>query len=387
MNQDLRSAIGNRHWIALCLGLVALGLCLLGWFLDPRQFFIAYLFGELVWLGVALGSMGFLMMHYLTGGMWGWPTRRMLEAASKTLPLLGLTFIPIFFGLHYLYPWAMPVQVAADQVLQHKHPYLSPFWFVVKACIFFAIWSVIAVLLNRWSRQQDSTHDVAPLIRIRKWSGPGLVLYPLTVTFTYVDWIMSLEPDWYSTMFPILICIGQMLSGLTFVILLLFWLGPRSSLSAVTGKENFHHLGSLVFAFTMMWAYLAFGQLLIIWSGDLPHEISWYLHRVAGSWHAVVAFLVLFHFFGPFLILLSRQVKRSRRALAIIAGVVFAAHIVDVWWMIEPSFYQHGIHISWQNFTALLGIGGVWLFFFTRNLESKSLVPLNDPRFALAITA
>jgi hypothetical protein len=146
-------------------------------------------------------------------------------------------------------------------------------------------------------------------------------------------------------------------------------------------------LGSLVFAFTMMWAYLAFGQLLIIWSGDLPHEISWYLHRVAGSWHAVVAFLVLFHFFGPFLILLSRQVKRTRRALAIIAGVVFAAHIVDVWWMIEPSFYQHGIHISWQNFTALLGIGGVWLFFFTRNLESKSLVPLNDPRFALAITA
>lgn len=386
MNDDLRRLVAKRQWVALGTGLLGLLLCLLGWFVDPRQFFISYLFGELVWLGVALGCMSFLMIHYLTGGTWGWPVRRMFEAAAKTLALLGVLFIPIFFGLHYLYPWDMPARVAADHVLQHKQPYLTPFWFIFKACFFFSIWIVMALLLNKWSREQDSTHDVSPMIHLRKLSGPGLVIYPLTVTFTFVDWIMSLEPNWFSTIFPILICMGQMLSGLSFVILLLAWIGPRSSLSEIIGKENFHNLGSLLLAFTMLWAYIAFSQLLIIWSGDLPHEISWYLHRIAGGWVWVVAFLVLFHFFGPFFLLLSREVKQTRAALATIAGVIFFAHIVDVWWMIEPSFYPHGLHVSWQNFTALFGLGGVWLFFFMWNLESKSLVPLNDPRFAVTTT-
>jgi hypothetical protein len=240
------------------------------------------------------------------------------------------------------------------------------------------------LLLNKWSREQDATHDVGPMMRLRKLSGPGVIIYALTVTFTYVDWVMSLEPDWFSTIFPILICIGQMLSGLSLIIVLLAWIGPRSSLSTVLSKEAFHHLGNLVLAFTMLWAYMAFSQLLIIWSGDLPHEISWYLHRTAHGWVWVVAFLVLFHFFGPFFLLLSRQVKKARLALATIAGVMFVAHIIDVWWMIEPSFYPEQIHLSWQNFTALFGVGGVWFFFFARNLESKALVPINDPRFAVA---
>ena len=210
---------------------------------------------------------------------------------------------------------------------------LSTPWFIVKAIVFFAISIAMAHLLNKWSREQDSTHDLAPMKRLRKLSGPGLVIYPLTITVTFVDWIMSLEPDWYSTIFPILICIGQMLSGLAFAILLLAWIGPRSALSQILGKENFHHLGSLLLAFTMLWAYMAFSQLLIIWSGDLPHEISWYLHRIAGGWRWVVAFLVLFHFFGPFFLLLSRQSKKSRVTLATIAAVMFGAHIVDVWWI------------------------------------------------------
>jgi hypothetical protein len=327
------------------------------------------------------------MIHYLTGGTWGWPTRRILEAAAKTLPLLGLLFIPIFFGTHELYPWAKPVSFAAVHVLQHKRPYLSKPWFIVKAIVFFAIWIAMAHLLNKWSREQDSTHDLAPMKRLRKLSGPGLVIYPLTVTVTFVDWIMSLEPDWYSTIFPILICIGQMLSGLAFAILVLAWIGPRSALSQILGKENFHHLGSLLLAFTMLWAYMAFSQLLIIWSGDLPHEISWYLHRIAGGWRWVVAFLVLFHFFGPFFLLLSRQSKKSRVTLATIAAVMFCAHIVDVWWMIAPAFYSEGIHVSWLDFAALFGVGGVWFFYFTHNLGSKALLPVNDPRFAIATKA
>ncbi len=309
---------GSRHYWDGAVGLrwaqesfVCL-LCLVGWLLDPRQFFISYLFAELVWLGVALGCMAFLMIHYLTGGKWGWPVRRFFEAAAKTLPLVGLLFIPICFGIHYLYPWAMPARVAADKILQHKHPYLSVPFFTARAVIAFAIWSWMAYLLNKWSREQDATRDPAPMKRLRKLSGPGLVIYPLTITFVFVDWVMSLEPDWFSTIFPILICIGQMLSGLAFVILLLAWIGPRTSLSEIIGKENFHHLGSLLLAFTMLWAYMAFSQLLVIWSGNLPHEISWYLHRIAGGWRWVLVFLVLFHFFGPFFLLLSRQMKRTR---------------------------------------------------------------------------
>jgi hypothetical protein len=279
----------------------------------------------------------------------------------------------------------MPERVAADPVLARRHPYLSPFWFVLKTCVFFCIWILLQRYLGKYSREQDNTGDVAPTIRLRKLSGPGLVLYPLTVTFTYVDWVMSLEADWFSTIFPILICIGQMLSGLSFVILLLAWIGPRSSLSNILGKENFHHLGTLLFAFTMLWAYMAFSQLLIIWSGDLPHEISWYLHRVAHGWRFVAVFLVLFHFFGPFFLLLSRQIKQTRLSLAWIAATILVAHVIDVWWMIEPSFHHESIHIGWQNVAALVGLGGVWFYVFVSNLGRKSLIPLNDPRFAVAV--
>lgn len=386
MSETLETLVGSgRRW-ALGIGVTCLLLCLFGWFLEPRQFFISYLLAELFWLGVALGCTAFLMIHYLTGGKWGWPVRRLCEAAAQTLPFLGLLFIPIFFGIHYLYPWAVPARVAADPVLQHKHPYMSAPAFIGRAIFFFALWSWTAWLLSKWSREQDGTRDPAPTKRLRTLSGPALAIYPLTVTVTYVDWVMSLEPDWFSTMFPILICIGQMLSGLSFVILLLAWLSPRSALSEITGKQNFHHLGSLLLAMTMMWAYLAFGQLLVIWSGDLPHEISWYLHRIAGGWRWIVVFLVLFHFLGPFFVLLSRQMKRTRLALAAVAGTIFLAHMVDVWWMVEPTFYPHGLHVSWLDFAGLAGVGGIWTFLFISKLESKPLVPMNDPRFAVATT-
>jgi hypothetical protein len=369
--------------IALGIGCAGLALCVYGWTLTPRLFFIAWLFAELVWLGVALGCMAFLMIHLLTAGKWGWPVRRFFEAAATTLPLLAVLFVPLFFGMSALYPWANAAAIATDKVLQHKHGYLNQPLVIVRAVIVFGIWILLAHLLNKWSRAQDATQDLGPTKKLRRLSGPGLVIYPLTITVIFVDWVMSLEADWYSTIFPILICIGQMLSGLAFVILLLAWLGPRSALAEIVGPENFHHLGSLLLAFTMLWAYIAFSQLLVIWSGDLPHEISWYLHRIAGGWRWVMVFLVLFHFFGPFFLLLSRQLKRSRRSLTAIAALMFLAHVVDVWWMIAPSFYPGGIYVSWLDAAALFGVGGVWLWLFLHNLERKELIPLNDPRFAV----
>ena len=267
-----------------------------------------------------------------------------------------------------------------------KRPISSTPGFIIRTAVFFIIWIWIAHLLRKWSREQDATHTLEPMKKLRKLSGVAIALYPFMATIVYVDWIMSLEKDWYSTMFPILICIGQMLSALAFMIILLAWLAPRTALSKITGRENFHHLGSLLLAFTMMWAYMAFGQLLIVWSGDLPHEISWYLHRIGGGWKTIVVFIFLFHFLIPFFLLLSRKTKRSVAALSTVAGFIFAAHIIDVWWLVTPTFYPNGIHVSWLDLAAIIGIGGIWGTVFTIRLRTESLIPLNDPRFAVATT-
>jgi hypothetical protein len=194
-----------------------------------------------------------------------------------------------------------------------------------------------------------------------------------------------MEADWYSTVFPLLVCVGQMLSALAFAVIVIGWRGDKSELAEIISKENFRHLGNLLLAFTMTWAYLAYSQLLVIWSGDLPHEISWYTHRIAGGWRWIALALLLFHFFGPFLFLLFRATKQSARMLVIVATVISVTHIVDVWWLVAPSIYSRGFYVSWIAFAVLIGTGGIWLAILLNNLESKPLVPLNDPRFAIAL--
>src|SRR5436190_15588240 len=330
----MKSSILDARRIAFVVGIAGLVACVAGWAIDRREFFISYLFAFLFWLGVALGCSGFLMIHHLTAGRWGYPIRRFLEAAIGTLPLLAVLFVPILFGLAQLYPWAAPAHLTTDKVLQHKHVYENAPLFVLRAFVNFAIWTGMARLLTKWSVEQDATASVEPTKKLRKLSGPGLVIYPLTVTFACVDWVMSMEADWYSTIFPLLMCVGQMLSALALIIILVGWLGPRTALHEIIGKESFHHLGNILLTFTMMWAYLAYSQLIVIWSGDLPHEITWYLHRIADGWRWIGIVLLLFHFFGPFFLLLFRQTKRNPQTLIAIAAVIFGTHIVDVWWLV-----------------------------------------------------
>jgi len=365
---------------ALIAAAIGLGFCVLGAFLDTKQFFISYLFAYLFWLGIALGCLGFLMIHHLTGGRWGFPVRRFYEAATMTLPLMGLLFVPVCFGLRYLYDWTDPQAVAADPVLQHRSHYLNTQMFIMRATIFFLLWSAFAMLLNHLSFSQDRTSDVQPTRCLRALSGPGLILYPLTATFVFVDWVLSLEPDWHSTMFLVLIVIGQMLSGLAFSILFLAWLHRSEPFASIVTSIHFYHLGMLLFAFVMLWTYMAFSQLLIIYSGNLPTEISWYTHRIAGGWRAVVWFLVLLHFLIPFSLLLSRSLKRNIYALATVAAVVLFAHVVDTYWLIAPSFYPNGIHFHWLDLAAPLGVGGIWVAAFAKRLRSHPLLVRNDPR-------
>ncbi len=325
------------------------------------------------------------MIHHLTGGYWGYSVRRFLEAAVGDLPLLAVMFIPVFFGLSELYPWRHPDIVAAHELLAKKLGYLNAPGFVVRAIVVFAIWIIMSRLLLKWSAEQDITVSVEPTRKMRTLSGPGLVIYPITMTFAAVDWIMSMDAEWYSTMFPVLICIGQILGALALMILLLAMGAGGPRLAEITGEENFHKLGNLLLAFVMMWAYLAFGQLLVIWSGNLPAEISWYLHRIAGGWRWIAAFIALFQFFVPFFLLLMRPFKKRRHLLGTIAGCVLISHVLTVWWTIAPSIHTEHFYVDWIAIAAFIGIGGIWFAGFCWNLEKRRLVPLNDPRFALAV--
>lgn len=370
--------------IAIIVGLIG---CIIGWIVSPNEFFLAYLFAHFFFLSLSLGAMALLMIHHLTAGTWGYAVRRFLESAVANLPLLALLFLPVFFGVPALYPWKHPALVASNEALQKQQFYLNTSGFVFRSVIVFAVWMIMGRLLLRWSAEQDGTVSVEPTRKLRKLSGPGLVLYPLAMTFASVDWLMSLEAQWSSTIFPVLICIGQILAALSLVILLLSLTAKSSPLAPIASEETFHKIGNLLLAFTMMWAYLAFAQLLVIWSGNLPREISWYLHRTAGGWRWVACFIALFQFFIPFFFLLMRPVKKQRGRLAPVAACILVAQTLTIWWTIAPSIHSTGFYLSWLTVAAFSAVGGLWFALFVRTFSRRPLIPLNDPRFALTVPA
>ncbi len=365
---------------ALFVGATALAICVVGAFFNSTQFFRSYLLGFLFWTGVALGCLAIVMLHHLTGGDWGIVTRRVLESGTRTLPLMILLFLPILFGLHRLYGWIHPINLPPSQVTYFKLPF-----FIFRTLLYFLIWLAMAYFLNRWSGDQDHSRDRGLLRRLQLLSGPGLVVYALTVTFASIDWVMSLEPRWYSTIFGILIIGGQTLSAMAFVIAAVVLLAQYRPFSEVLQPRHVHDLGKLLLMWVMLWAYFAFSQLLIIWSGNLPEEIPWYLHRLHGSWRWVGVMLILFHFALPFVLLLSRELKRSVRAMALLAVAVIFMRLVDLFWLTAPEFQPGGFHVHWMDLLAPVGVGGIWLAFFARQLKSRPLLPIGDPHLAQAL--
>jgi hypothetical protein len=367
---------------ALAVGVAGLAACALGAFLDPGAFFPSYLFGYLFWLGIALGSLAIVMLYHLVGGAWGFPIRRLLESAALTLPLLALLFVPLLFGLGELYAWARPAAVAADPLLQHKQPYLNPPFFIVRAAIYFGLWIGLAYFLSRWSLQQDATDDPALGQRMRYLSRFGLVAYMLTVTFASIDWVMSIEPDWYSTIYGLIYVAGQGLAGFSVAIISAALLKDRQPLARVITPDTFGDLGGLLMTFVMFWAYVAFSQFLLVWSGNLPEEVIWYEHRIHGGWNWVIIFVIAFQFAGPFLLLLARQAKRTAWSLAALALAILLVHLADLFWLVVPPFRQAGISLHWLDAAAPIGIGGIWLAAFAWLLGRRPLLPLRDPREA-----
>jgi hypothetical protein len=370
---------------ALVVGAAAAIVSVLGGFgfAGAEQFFRSYLAAFMLWLGVALGSLAILMLQHLTGGAWGMVIRRHLEAATRTLPFLAAAFLPILGALPVLYIWARPDAVAADPVLQAKRPYLNVPFFIARAVMYFAIWNALAYVLNRWSREQDGggPRPIGSERKFRQLSAPGLMAYGLTITFASVDWVMSLDPHWFSTIFGVLFMGGQGLAGLAFAIVALAVTSRHQPLSGVVEPSHFHDLGKLLFAFVMLWAYFAFSQFLIIWSGNLPEEIPWYIERLHGAWGVVAVLILAGHFIVPFLFLLSREVKRNRRAVAIVAGALIVMRLIDLVWMISPRPGHHGFPIHWLDVTLPVALGGIWIVLFARELAKRQLLAVNDPYF------
>lgn len=362
-----------RQW-ALWTGLAATVPCLLGALWSPASFFRAYVVAYHFWLGLVMGCLVLLLTQYLTGGGWGILLRRILEAASRSLVPLIILFIPILLGLRFAYPWVEQ----ADQDHEFRQFYLRLPFFAVRAACYFAVWFAVSFFLNRWSAAQDQDMPQAT-DRLRRLSGPGLILYGATVTFASIDWVMSLEPDWVSTIFPPLYAVGQVLTGMAFAVLLLLVLAREPHLQAILRPRYLRDLGNLLLTFVMLWAYMAFSQFLLIWSENLPEEIPWYLRRTRQGWQIIVYLLIMFQFGLPFLLLLSRKVKESSAALAIVAGLVLIMRFLDVLWWIVPSYPSVSIWSWLFDLVTWIGIGGLVFWWFARELEKRPLLPLHEP--------
>ncbi len=382
MPDNTNTDMERYEQVAFFIGLIGLIASVAGFFLNRVQFFQSYLFSYIFWLGMALGCLGLVMLNHVVGGKWGLVIRRLLEVGSLNLPVMLALIVPILFGLGSLYIWTHADAVVHDEALQKKTGYLNVPFFLGRVAIYFVIWSFYAIVLNRLSAKQDRTGDETLIERMKTISAPGLVIFTVSTTFAFIDWVMSLEPHWYSTIYGLMFLIGQVLQALTLMVAMLILFSDRKPLRDTLTPQHLHDLGNLILTFTMLWAYLSFSQFLIIWAGNLPEEIPWYLTRLHGGWNIVAVILVLFHFAVPFVVLLQREAKRRAQILLRICFAMLIIRIVDVFWVIEPSLRPNGFAVHWMDITTFLAIGGIWIGMFFRQLKSRPILLTGDPRLA-----
>ena len=378
------ASLGRLQRLGLLAGGVFLLVLAAGFFVDREQFFRSYLLGWLFWIGIAVGCLGLAMLNQLTGGLWGLVPRRFHEAAARTIPAMAVLFLPVLLGLGTLYVWSRPEVVAADEIIRSKTAYLNVPFFLARAVLYFAVWTGLALLVSRWSSQQDGGADASRAARLRGLSGVGLVALSGTTTFAAIDWGMSLAPHWFSTMYGVLFIVGWTLSALSFTIVLMARLSGEAPVSAALKPGTVHDLGKLLLAFTMLWAYVNFSQFLIVWSGNISEETPFYIQRLHGGWGVIAVVLLLFHFALPFALLLSRPLKRNAKRLALVAGLMLAMQLLDLYWLIGPDLLTQGhghapLVVHWMDLAGVLGLGGLWLFLFARQARARPVLPLGEP--------
>ena len=374
--------VGRR---ALAVGVVFAAISAAGLFIAPAQFYRAYLVAFCLVLGVTLGSFAIEMLHHMTGGAWGLVIRRVLEASSRTLPLVALFAVPLFFGLRHVYPWADASRVASDEILRHRAPYMNPAGVAIRLAFCLAAWTAFAFALSRLSKKQDEAPEPGLERRMQLVAAPALLAYCLLITVVSIDILMSTDPHWYSAIYGIYIVGGQAISGMAFTLLAALFLARREPFRSAVQERHVHDWGKLLFAFTMLWAYFAVSQLIIIWSGDLPEEITFYKARVTGGWMAISLFLALFQFAVPFVFLLSASFKRNIGKLSAVAALVLFMRGVDLFWLVAPAYHPEGLALHWLDITLPIALFGLWVAAFVREVGRRPLLPVNDPNLAVAL--
>jgi len=358
-------------WTGVALMLI----CGVWGFFFPALFFEGYLTAYIFWVEIALGCLVLLLLQYLTGGRWGLAITRLLEAGMMTLPLCGVLFLPILLGLPHLFPWVHPQGMELQHLVQAKAAYLNvPFYFI-RFLLYFLILGTLCAWLRQRSLRRDKG-DAAALESLKKWSGPSLIVFVLLMNFACIDWVMSLNPEWYSSMFVVEFIAEQGVVALAWSILILSCLSHREPMEGVLTVKIVHDLGNLLLGFTCFWTYVTFMEYIIIWTGNLPHDVVWFSDRSSTGWEFFAVLLVLVHFVIPLFCLILTSISKNLTRLAKVAGIMIVAHFLQVVWWIEPAFGRH-FHIAWTSLVLIAAMGAIWLAGFVRNLNRAPLV-LNE---------
>ena len=376
---------GKSGKMALIIGVVFLIITLAGYFVDSAQFFQSYLVAYSFWLTFALGGLFFTLVNHLFGSQWNIVMRRFGEAAMYSFPILAILFIPVIFGMHDLYHWTHQDVVANDPVLLAKSGYLNTPFFIIRAIAYFTIWYLLSRLLYKLSLKQDSEPDEELILKMRRYSAPGMIIFALTLTFASFDWLMSLDPHWFSTIYGLYFFAGCFLAILAFIILAALNLRKNGYLVNDLTTEHYHDLAKLIFSFIIFWGYMGFSQYFLIWYANIPEETVWYLHRWEHGWSVITMILVFGHFSFPFLALLVRSSKRNLGWLKFMAVWLIIMHFFDIFWLITPSFSQESVYFSWMIFPAIIGLGGIFIWNFWKNFVSHPIVPIGERRLQASI--
>ncbi|MBK8911115.1 MAG: hypothetical protein IPM61_07270 [Chlorobi bacterium] len=379
-DENVQPGINGLQKKAIAAAAVGVALLVVGAISDADQFYRSYLLGYIYWVLISVGMFTLYALHNTVSGAWGFTIRRFLETGVRTLPLMLVLFVPIIFGMHSLYEWTHADVVAKDHILQQKAPYLNETFFIIRLVFYFALWSGLGFYLIKLNRQIEENRDPKNLGKVQKLSAVTLLLIILTGTFAAVDWMMSLEPHWFSTIYGILFAGSAALSALAVTIGLVVKFRATRPLSNFLAPRIFHDYGTLMFTMTMFWAYISFSQFIIIWSGNVAEETPWYAVRMANEWGTIGWGLVFFHFALPWVILLSKKVKRSPKLLFGVALWMLFMRFVDLFWLIAPAHLRSTFSFHWLDLAAPLAIGGIWLTYYCQQLKGKTLMTVWDPR-------
>ncbi len=373
---------GTRMLMVAAVGLV---LAVIGWMVDHDRFFHAYLTAFVFWTSLGLGALFFTMLHHLVGARWSVVVRRIAESIMMTLPYMAALLIPALLGMHSLYHWSHADAVAHDHALQAKSGYLNATFFIIRSVVYFGIWSYLAFRLYRLSLEQDKGDREEITAQMKKVSAYGMLLFAVTITYAAFDWLMSLDPHWYSTIFGVYFFAGGLLSFIALITLIILMLQRKGILVGTITVEHYHDLGKLMFAFVVFWTYIGFSQYFLIWYGNIPEETIWYLKRWEGSWQTVSMVILFGHFVLPFVALLFRATKRASAALWMLTIWILLMHWTDMYWLVYPSLLKEGASIGWIEPSAMLLVGGVFLWAFWQRFSRSPLVPVKDPKLEASI--